>query len=226
MRALAGAAPRPRQLREEGRLHRARADVRLSRGPGAGAGARAPGARGAAALRAGRARHERPAACRSRASAPAVTPTQLRGALRTARAGPQARSAADGRADRGALRRALRAAGTASAGRRSRGCTGVSAGSEARHFELYVGFAHGRRPQEWRRAAAAARARARRSWRPPRSALLRFHSGPLATAGVNCNSCLQMAAPAAVIVSQPRHQMRCQLVSCPGILTLERREAR
>ena len=82
-RALAGTAHRSRQLREEGRLHGAGPDVRLPRGPRAVRRARAPGARGAAALRAGAARH-----ARRRRVLHAATPRSLRPATARARCAP------------------------------------------------------------------------------------------------------------------------------------------
>ena len=63
-RGSAHAARRSRQLREEGRIHGAGADLRVSRGPRAERRAVAPGARGAQAFRAGRAADEEARHCR------------------------------------------------------------------------------------------------------------------------------------------------------------------
>jgi tRNA 2-(methylsulfanyl)-N6-isopentenyladenosine37 hydroxylase len=54
---------------------------------------------------------------------------------------------------------------------------GRLAQSEARHFELYVGLARARHPEEWRpRLRVLARAEAQLATSP--DAQLRFHSGP------------------------------------------------
>ena len=56
--------------------------------------------------------------------------------------------------------------------------------SEARHYELYIGFAQAVAPQEWQpRLMALALREAELATQPDRT--LRFHSGPPATAGVN-----------------------------------------
>src|SRR5205085_4059439 len=114
-RPPARAAARSCELREEGRLERARPDVRLRRGYPAGAGAGAPGARGAAAFRAGGESHER---ARGPLRAPAPRPLRAAAAPRAAqrRSRAQARSAARRRPDRGALGRAFPVARGARAG--------------------------------------------------------------------------------------------------------------
>ena len=62
------------------------------------------------------------------------------------------------------------------------------AGAEARHFTLYLGFAHESAPQAWRaRLAALARGEAQLATQPDTT--LRFHSGPLHT------TTLRQAAP-------------------------------
>lgn len=56
--------------------------------------------------------------------------------------------------------------------------------SEARHYELYIGFAQTAAPQEWHaRLRALALREAELATQPDRT--LRFHSGPPETAGVN-----------------------------------------
>ena len=82
---LGRGAHRSCQLREEGRLDRARADVCLPRGPRPGPLAVAPGARGAAPLRAGGARHE-PYGITPR-QRPGRYAQELRRAMRTAEPG-------------------------------------------------------------------------------------------------------------------------------------------
>ena len=63
--------------------------------------------------------------------------------------------------------------------------------SEARHYELYVGFAQASAPGHWRERLAALAAReAELATLPSRT--LRFHSGPLQAAGSQANSCLQV----------------------------------
>jgi len=55
--------------------------------------------------------------------------------------------------------------------------------SEARHYELYVGFAQAAAPQQWRaRLAALAVSESELATQPDRT--LRFHSGPPATVAV------------------------------------------
>ncbi len=56
--------------------------------------------------------------------------------------------------------------------------------SEARHYELYIGFAQAAAPREWQpRLTALALHEAQLATQPDRT--LRFHSGPPATAGVD-----------------------------------------
>ena len=54
--------------------------------------------------------------------------------------------------------------------------------SEARHFELYVGFAQASAPGQWRRRLGELAAR-EAQLATGATELLRFHSGPLSRAG-------------------------------------------
>ena len=182
----------------------------------AGAGAVAPGARGTAPLRAGAARHERRSACRSRASARAATRTGCGRVLRTREPGRKLDLLLCRRADRGALSGALRAAGAAAAGAAGRALRGPG-GSEARHFELYVGFAAAPAPAGVARRGWRSWRRTRRSWRPAPERCCAFTPGPPAGA-VARHSCLHMQA-LLDLVNAVRAPNQLPAVCCTGILS-------
>ena len=100
--------------------------------------------------------------------------------------------------------------------------------SEARHFELYLGFAQGAAPGEWRAAAhAAGRARGAAGDNPGRAAAFSLWTA-LSAPACNRHSFLQTGRVTAWRRAHtPRHQISCQRSFAPVSSRLQRpRETR